>query len=117
MSDEFANAVEAGNGSGESWKPAERPIIFGTYIASKSNVGANNSMMYLIQEDGKDEPTGVWGGAVLDGRFEEIPIDSRVKIEFLGKATGKRGNSFNNFKVVYIKPTLEQSANAAFASK
>lgn len=81
--DEFANAVEAGSGGGESWKPENvGDVVFGTYRAMKTNVGKHNSNVYVIQEDGKDETTSVWGSTVIDGRFEEIPVGSRVKIEF-----------------------------------
>jgi hypothetical protein len=99
--DEFAEAVEAGSGSGDTWKPEEQAVIFGTYKAHKSNVGPNNSEVYVIKEDDKDEPTSVWGSTVLDSRFEEIPIGSRVKIEYLGKTKGKRAE-YKDYKVVYV---------------
>lgn len=104
MADEFANAVEAGSGSGTTWKPDEQPVIFGTYKHSKSDVGPNNSMVYVIQEDDKDEPTSVWGSTVLDTKFEEIPPRSRVKIEYLGMAKGKRAE-YKDYKVVFVAPT------------
>lgn len=99
--DEFAEAIEAGSGSGDAWIPTERPTIFGTYKAKKSNVGPNNSNMYMIREDDKEEDTGVWGSTVLDGRFDEIPVGSRVKIDYLGEEKGKRA-TYKNYKVVYV---------------
>lgn len=112
--DEFANAVEAGNGSGESWKP-ERvgDIIFGTYKAMKTNVGRHNSNVYVIQEDDKDEPTNVWGGTVIDGRFEEIPVGSRVKIEYLGETKGKNA-TYKDYKIVYVKKEVPQNVQDTF---
>lgn len=101
MSDEFANAVEAGSGSGESWKPEEQKIIFGTYKAQKHNVGKHNSNVYVVKEDDKDEPTSVWGGTVIDGRFEEIPVGSRVKIEYVGEVQGKNAK-YKDYKIVYV---------------
>ena len=109
--DEFAGAIEAG-ASGTTWDQEAQSVIFGTYKARKSNVGQNNSNMYMIQEDGKDEVTGVWGGTVLDGRFEEIPVGSRVKIEYLGKEKSQKGIMFKNYKVVYIAPTAITNAQA-----
>lgn len=99
--DEFADAVEAGSGSGTTWKPDEQKVIFGTYRAKKTNVGPNNSNVYVIKEDDQDEPTSVWGSTVLDSRFEEIPVGSRVKIEYLGEEKGKRA-TYKNYKVVYV---------------
>lgn len=98
--DEFAEAIEAGN-VGEAWKPEEQKVIFGTYKAKRTNVGLNNSNMYMVQEDDKEETTGIWGSTVLDSRFEEIPIGSRVKVEYLGEEKGKRA-TYKNYKVVYV---------------
>lgn len=113
MSDEFANAVEAGSGSGDTWKPDEQAVIFGTYIGNKSNVGPNASMVYLIKEDDKEENTSVWGSTVLDSRFEEIPVGSRVKIEYLGLEKGKRA-TYKNYKVVYVKQSVPENVANAF---
>lgn len=109
--DEFANAVEAGSGGGESWKPENvGDVVFGTYRAMKTNVGKHNSNVYVIQEDGKDETTSVWGSTVIDGRFEEIPVGSRVKIEYLGEVSGKSAK-YKDYKIVYVKQ--EVPANVA----
>lgn len=114
MSDEFANAIEAGSGSGESWKPEnEGDVVFGTYRAMKTNVGKHNSNVYVIQEDGKDETTSVWGGTVIDGRFEEIPVGSRVKIEYLGVVKGKNA-SYKDYKIVYVKQEVPESVKNTF---
>lgn len=102
--DEFADAVEAGT-SGESWKPQDQPVLIGTYKAKKDNVGINNSMVYVIQEDDKEEPTNVWGSVVLDSRFEEIPTRSRVRIEYTGDVKGKGPKPYKNFSVKYVAPT------------
>lgn len=111
--DEFADAIEAGS-SGDAWDIEKQPVIFGTFKAKKQNVGPNGSNMYMIQEDDKEAPTGVWGSAVLDGRFEEIPVGSRVKIEYLGKEKSQRGTTFKNYKVVYVPNKDLQAVNDAF---
>lgn len=100
--DEFANAIEAGSTSGDAWDMKVQPILVGTYKAKKTNVGPNNSNMYMVREDGKEEDTGVWGSTVIDGRFEEIPVGSRVKIEYLGEEKSQRGSTFKNYKILYI---------------
>lgn len=112
--DEFAEAIEAGNSSGESWKPENAgDTVFGTYKAQKNNVGKHNSNVYVIQEDGKDETTSVWGGTVIDGRFEEIPVGSRVKIEYLGEVQGKSAK-YKDYKIVYVKQEVPANVASAF---
>lgn len=102
--DEFANAVEAGNGSGEAWDINTQAVLIGTYKAKKTNVGPNNSNMYMVREDGKEEDTGIWGGTVLDSRFEEVPVGSRVRVEYLGQEKTQRGTTYKNYSVKYIVP-------------
>lgn len=93
--------TEAGSGStGEIWDKEKGPIQ-GKYVSKHTNVGPKQSNLYKIQEDGKPTTTGVWGSTVLDGRFEEIPVGSMVKIEFKGKERGKGGNQYNNYAVFY----------------
>lgn len=111
--DEFANAIEAGNG-GTAWDPKSQSVIIGTYKAMKTNVGPNASNMYMLREDDKDEDTGVWGSSVIDSRFEEVPIGSRVRIEFLGEERSKRGNSFKNYSVKYIPNKDTEAVAKAF---
>lgn len=110
--DEFADAIEAGS-SGNTWKPEEQKIIFGTYRTKKVNVGPNNSNVYVIQEDDQDEATSVWGSTVIDARFEEIPVGSRVKIEYLGEEKGKRA-TYKNYKIVYVPNKDAQAVQNTF---
>lgn len=111
--DEFANAVEAGNG-GNAWDIKEQPVLIGTYKAMKTNVGPNASNMYMVREDGKDEDTGIWGSSIIDSRFEEVPIGSRVRVEFLGEEKSRRGNTFKNYSVKYIANKELENVNKAF---
>ena len=93
---------EAGSNSGETWKPEnEGDTLTGLYTAKKENVGQNNSNIYMIQVDGEDEPTSVWGSTVLDTKFQEIGIGSEVKIEYLGKVKSKAPQPYKDFKVLY----------------
>ncbi len=94
--------IEAGMGSGDTWKPEnEGDTIVGKYIVKKENIGLNNSNIYILQVEGKDEPTSVWGSSVLDTKFEEIPLKAKVKIEYLGREKGKGPQPYKNFKVLY----------------
>lgn len=93
--------TEAGTG-GESWKPEnEGDTITGLYTQKKENVGINNSNVYMVEQAGAEEATSVWGSTVLDTKFQEIPVGSEVKIEYLGKEKGKGPKPYNNYKVLY----------------
>lgn len=98
--------IEAGGVQNETWKPEnEGDEIDGVYMQQREGVGMNKSSVYLIQEDGKEEPTAVWGSTVLDARFEEIPLSSQVSIEYLGEVKGKGPKPYKNFRVFYKRPT------------
>lgn len=93
--------TEAGN-AGESWKPEnEGDTITGTLKQTKENVGINNSNVYVVQVEGEEDPTSVWGSTVLDTKFQEIPLGSMVKITFLGHVKGKGPKPYKDFKVQY----------------
>ena len=98
--------VEAGSSSdSETWKPeAVGDTLQGTYTSLKTNVGMNNSNIYMVttKTEGKeDQLWSVWGSAVLDTKFEAIPVGSLVKVEFLGLEKGKGPKPYKNFKVLY----------------
>lgn len=85
--------------SSEAWD--RKGTIQGKYILMKTNVGPNNSKMYMLEVEGKGQ-IGVWGSTVLDGKFEQIPRGSEVKIESLGKTKSeKTGREFDNYKVMF----------------
>ena len=86
----------------DMWDFRTKKTIQGVYVAKKENVGENDSNIYVLNVG--DEKVGVWGSAVLDGRFEQIAIGSEVKIEYLGKKTGEKGGrEYHNF-IVYRRP-------------
>ena len=69
----------------------------GRYIAKNTNVGKHKSNVYIVETD-NGEKVGVWGGTVIDGRFDKIAIGKKVGIEYLGEKEGKNG-MYNNFWV------------------
>lgn len=76
------------------------PVIEGVYKNKKENQGPKkNSNIYEI----KTETNGlvsVWGGVILDGKFEEIPQGSEVRITHLGMQKTKDGlGEFRAFEV------------------
>lgn len=93
--------TEAGSSNTPTWD--EQTPIQGKFIKTKSGVGPNKSMLYTLLT--KDGEVGIWGSTVLDTKFSEIPHGSEVRVEFLGKATGKNGRSqYKDYKVLYKAP-------------
>lgn len=80
------------------WKPTEiGETIEGVLVKSEPNVGIYNKTIYSIKVN-DDTTFSVWGTKVLDGQLDTVPINSYVKIEYLGKKKGK-GNSYHDFNV------------------
>lgn len=82
------------------WKPEnEDDEITGILTKIESDVGANDSMLYTLEVEGK--PVGVWGSAVLDIKMVAAKEKDLVKIVYLGKgeATGGK-NAPKLFKVL-----------------
>lgn len=102
------NWTEAGSSSDETWKPENvGDEVTGKLVKRRDNVGANSSNMYYLEQEaegGDKLVIGVWGSTVLDTKFEEIPLQSKVKIEFLGLEKGKSPKPYKNFKVLYKVP-------------
>lgn len=96
--------VEAGVMDNQAWTPEVNETLEGIYTAVETGVGANKSNVYAVQEDGKDEPTKVWGSIVLDDKFKEIPVGSPVKVTFLGEQKGSGPKPYKKYVVMY-KPT------------
>lgn len=97
-------AIEAG--SGDMWD--QEGIIEGIYVAMRTDVGPNDSNVYLIkttdEATGEIATVGVWGSTVLDGKFNDIPLNSEVQIEFTGMSEkkGKFGKYYKEYRVRYI---------------
>lgn len=90
-------------GQSASWDESE--VLIGTYVRVKTNVGTHNSNVYVIRkEDGSE--LGVWGSTVINGRFEEIPVGSLIKIESLGETKSKTGTKYKDYRIMY-KPAKE----------
>lgn len=110
--DDFANMMEEQNrvqweevgsgGGADAWDFNADPKIVGTYVSKKTNIGPNQSNMYIIKDQAGTEHA-VWGSALLDSRFEEVAFGNMVSIEYLGKAKSKRGNTFKNYKFLVAR--------------
>ena len=73
--------------------------VQGVLIRTQSDVGPNKSKLYTLKTT--DGDVGVWGSTVIDSKFEQIPMNSEVRVEALGVAESKAGKSYNDFKVSY----------------
>jgi len=91
--------------TGETWDRTA-PIV-GKLVGVKSNVGANESMLYQLKTE--DGIIGVWGSTVLDTKFAGIQNGSMVKIEPMGKQKSeKTGRTYQDFRVFVKPPEFEE---------
>lgn len=91
-------------GQSKSWDEQE-PLI-GFYVRMKTNVGTHSSNVYVLRkEDG--EEVGVWGSTVINGRFDEIPVGSLVKIESLGEAKSQKGTKYKDYRIMYKSQKID----------
>jgi len=72
--------------------------IEGRYLSKRENVGAHDSMLYVLETDNGDK-VGVWGGTVIDNGMQGIAFGKIVGIEYLGKKESKNGGTYKDFFV------------------
>lgn len=84
-----------------AWDYKKDKEIEGLLLEVRTNVGPNNSKMYMIKKM-NDEVVGVWGGTVLDTRFSQIQIGEEVKVVYLGlEKSPKTGRQYHAFDVFH----------------
>lgn len=84
-----------------------KKAIEGVYTSVKEKVGPNESMLYTLKT--KDGDVSVWGSTVLDTKFAQIKIGSKVMIEPLGiTKSEKTGRNYQDFRVFFIPPTYQE---------
>ena len=99
-----------------TWKPQEvNESVEGIFLKAEAEVGANSSMLYSIEVEGK--PIAVWGSAVLDTKMNAVHIGDLIKIVYLGKGEAKGGHNAPKLYDVYIdyehrEANATQAANA-----
>lgn len=81
------------------WKPdLVDEWISGRYTNREDNTGLKgDSTLYHIVDG--DKHWKVWGNAVLNSRFKDVPLESLVKIVYCGKRRSQKGNMYNVFDV------------------
>lgn len=106
---------------------AEKTVFIGTvvqgfYVAKRTGVGQNDSTVYeILLADG--QKYAFWGSGLLDGKFQDIPMNCEVRVTCLGETQPKTpsGRPYMNFKVEFdkdsVKPaTLVEAAPAQGAA-
>ena len=88
---------------GKAWDFSANPVLIGTLVGFRKDVGPNKSVMYQIKQvDGIT--VDMWGSTSIDMSFRNLQIGQKVKIEFLGMKTNPRTKrEFKAFKV-YSQP-------------
>ncbi len=99
--------VEGSSEFNETWKPEKDDVLEGKYIEKKTDVGPNKSNKYVIKKE-DDSLIEVWGGTLLDDRFEQIEIGNSVRITFLGEVKGKNSKPYKNYQVEVDNGELDE---------
>src|SRR3990172_8385810 len=81
----------------KAWDFLQNPVLEGEFIEVKTDVGTNKSNMYTLKVDDGSE-VQFWGSTVLDNQMKVIETGEQIKIHYLGKAKGKRGQ-YKNYVV------------------
>lgn len=91
--------------SGEIWNPSENDNkLTGKFIDVLEDVGRYQQKMYILDTDRLDgKYDKVFGYTSLDRQMKEITIGTVIKIEYLGKKTGKNQNIYNEYKVSRLR--------------
>ena len=87
-------------GNMDNWKYKEiGDQIEGQYKGFEPHVGQHDSNVYHLELD-NGEVKGVWGSAIIDSRFSQIALGSKVKVIYDGVGEKKAGkNAMTLFKV------------------
>lgn len=111
--------IVAGN-SGQLYNPnyestfatfeKEGDKVNGIYKGVNHEVGKKKSDVYCLINEEEKVNISIWDTTVLKTKFSEIPVNSKIEVEFLGIPTGKE---YKNFEVRYIPPVeVEEPAPA-----
>ncbi|GIW70259.1 MAG: hypothetical protein KatS3mg101_1006 [Patescibacteria group bacterium] len=86
----------------EVWKPEKQGDMIEGYFVSSRRVQTVNgvSNLYSIKTD--KEVKDVWGTALLDNFFQNIPVGCKVRLTYQGKMKSQKGGrSYHAFTLEY----------------
>ena len=88
-----------------SFKPEKvGEMVEGLYMGKREHIGENDSTAYSLIDDKSKKNITVWESAVIKTKFSEIPVGSKVQVEYIGKPEGKK---YYNYEVRYLPPKEE----------
>lgn len=77
-------------------------VLEGVYVESKEVEGQyGKNIKYVIKENGTNELVDVFSSATLKRQFDNIPVESFVRISYKGDETTKNGYKVKIFEVEY----------------
>ena len=84
---------------GNSWNFREDKVLVGVYTGS--HTAETKFGVRTIWDIQKLDGTlmSVWETAMLKRAFDQIPVGTELRITFLGKVPGQKGNSVNTFDI------------------
>jgi hypothetical protein len=91
----------------EEWSWEDNPILLGFFRRKKTILNKQGQNVELYFFDVKGTEYKVWGSTVLDRKMVEVPENSEVKIEYLGKEKGEKGFEYRSYNVEYREPEKE----------
>lgn len=107
MSNDFMDEWIDTAAGGDTWD--ESTPVEGVYTNQRDNVGPNNSTVYTLRT--KDGDVSVWSSTVIKSKFSQIPVGSYVRVESLGKAEGKGGRQYKDYRIQYKLSKVQQVQN------
>ena len=111
MTDKWEEITDGGE-QVPAWEPKKDDEIEGVLVKRRGNIGQFKSNLYTLeQKDG--EKIAVWGGSIIDGHFLTLPIGTEVKIKYLGRVKGEKGNSYKNYQVWKKKSEVDELVDKA----
>jgi hypothetical protein len=92
------------------WDDPKCKLLEGLLTQKKTNVGANNSNVYIIElKDKPGEIVNVWGSTVLDTKLAQVNVGEEVRIEYMGEVESKKGGrKYRDFKLFHRLAALKE---------
>ena len=93
-------------------KAPEGHELIGYFIDKATGLGENGSTLFVI-ETAEGKKVGVWGSTVLDERMNQVPVNAKTKITYLGKKNSQKGGrSYHTFEVKFNPNDIKHGAPA-----
>ena len=92
------NWEELSSTPSSTWRPEINETVEGTLVDFRQKIGPNESNVYTLSTD--DGELDLWGCTVLDRQLPSIPLNTRLRIQFLGMQNNPATNrSYKGYKI------------------